>query len=268
VTEPTVCCIMLTRDRPELAKRAVECFQRQTYANLLFFALDTGEKCTKDTPYGEVTGRTVWMPEQCGKHPIGALRNVAIKCALGWNDFDVIAHFDDDDWSHPNRVTEQVALLRSSGADVVGYNEMLFWRQWPREPYEPWIAYPEGEVFLYSGPTPRQALGTSLCYWRKTWEARPFNPQLPRVGPGQRGGGEDWEFLRDRRIAVETSVRIGVGSELRQTAHGEFYDQTLEPRMIARIHGGNSSNGYSNLEESPNWKRVPKWDNKVREILK
>jgi hypothetical protein len=31
MSEPTVCCIMLTKDRPALAARAVRCFRQQTY---------------------------------------------------------------------------------------------------------------------------------------------------------------------------------------------------------------------------------------------
>ncbi len=36
MNEPTVCAMMLTADRPELAKRAVECFRAQTYPSQAF----------------------------------------------------------------------------------------------------------------------------------------------------------------------------------------------------------------------------------------
>ena len=45
---------------------------------------------------------------------------------------DILIHWDDDDYSHPNRIAEQVALLKSSGADVVGFSEMLSWRETPQ----------------------------------------------------------------------------------------------------------------------------------------
>lgn len=254
---------MLTQDRPELAKRAVECFRTQTYLNKALLVWDTSTEMNpaKRLNVGQFAPdiqHAFYGPQD---YAIGALRNHAIQggtsevvCTVAVNKeltgpADIIVHFDDDDWSHPKRIAEQVALLQSSGADVVGYNEMLFWRTRGVE---------VGEAWLYSGPTTRQALGTSLCYWRKTWEARPFNPQLPRVGPGQKGGGEDWEFLRDRKIEAVSSL----------WRSRRWPDERIEmPRMIARIHGGNSSNGYSNLEESPNWKRVPQWDDKVREML-
>ena len=245
---------MLTQDRPELAKRAVECFRKQTYPVKALYLQDFGVQ--RFDP-GNVRDLRMCLAWDAPNGTIGSNRNAANKGASGyqfrnqtsapWLSPDIFIHWDDDDWSHPNRIAEQVALLQSSGADVVGYNEMLFWRTRGVE---------VGEAWLYSGPTTRQALGTSLCYWRKTWEARPFNPQLPRVGPGQKGGGEDWEFLRDRKIEAVSSL-----------AWSGRYERIEMPRMIARIHGGNSSNGYSNLEESPNWKRVPQWDDKVREML-
>ena len=48
-----VCAILLTRDRPEMAARAIQSFREQTYGNVLLFVLDTSEKCTPGTPYGE-----------------------------------------------------------------------------------------------------------------------------------------------------------------------------------------------------------------------
>ena len=270
MTEPTVCCIMLTQDRPELAKRAVECFRTQTYLNKALLVWDTS---TEMKPAKRLD---VWQFAPDIQHEfygpqdyaIGALRNHAIQygtsevvCTVGVNKeltgpADIIVHFDDDDWSHPNRIAEQVALLQSSGADVVGYNEMLFWRE-----AQAGAPGSIGQAWLYSGPTPRQALGASLCYWRKTWEARLFNPQLPRK---EKGGGEDWDFLRDRKIEVATALPQSGPAR----SEGHFAIVPCEPRMIARIHGGNHSNGYDGIESSAQWKHVPEWDDKVREILR
>ena len=176
---------------------------------------------------------------------IGALRNQANQyAALA----EVFVHFDDDDYSHPNRIAEQVALLQASGADCVGYNEMLFWRErdvqlstWP------------GEAWLYTGTRGGvPALGTSLCYWRKTWERHHFANETQGV--------ED-HWLREKNV-------VGVSS----LQHPREIMCDEDPRMIARIHGGNTSNGYD-LEKhvangSREWKRVLEWDARVREILK
>ena len=128
---PTVCAVMLTADRPELAKRAVECFRRQTYPNKTLLIYDTGtddaEDCPADYPL------IIWIPEEARRRTIGELRNAANSHIEGvevhlesgttkdcgavgiihWA--DIIIHWDDDDYSHPNRIAEQVALLQSSG---------------------------------------------------------------------------------------------------------------------------------------------------------
>ena len=170
---------------------------------------------------------------------------------------DILIHFDDDDWSHPERISEQVALLESSGADVVGYREMLLWREGP------------GEAWIYSNPDPRYALGTSLCYWRKTWERKPFEAT---------SNGEDTKFITGLNCVgkssfpgepPETAKRRGLpdGSTVMK------YDID-EPRMIARIHAGNTSNQYaqnlldiSNRVKGGPWRRVPEWDAYTRSIM-
>ena len=46
MNQPTVCAIMLTAHRPEYARRAAECFRRQTYdpARRMLLVLDTGHE--------------------------------------------------------------------------------------------------------------------------------------------------------------------------------------------------------------------------------
>ena len=231
-TEPTVCCVMLTADRPELARRAVECFRRQTYSRARLCVFDTGETHALP-PSRDFRIGVFHAPNQRGK-AIGELRNLVASAVSRQNNPappDIFAHFDDDDWSHPNRIAEQVALLQSSGADCVGYREMLFWRQH------------DGEAWLYSNRDPRYCLGTSLCYWRKTWERKPFEATSQ---------GEDERFT--------TGLKC-FGSDL-------IFGRE-QPRMIARIHAGNTSNAYDPgvMRKSAEWKRVPEWDEHCRRVM-
>jgi hypothetical protein len=204
---------MLVCGRPELTALAIKCYESQTYES-----------------------KELISYENAGQRTIGALRNAANALVTG----DIVCHFDTDDFSHQNRIAEQVALLQSSGADVVGYNQMLFWRT-------------NGEAWLYSYSIPKPTLGTSLMYWRKTWEQRSFNPKLPN---NSESTGEDWDFIQGRKVAAVSALVSPCGHN-----HGN-------PRMIARIHGANSTK--YNLDESrgDTWKRVPEWDEIVREILK
>jgi glycosyltransferase involved in cell wall biosynthesis len=192
--------------------------------------------------------------ENAGDRTIGALRNAANALASG----EIICHFDSDDWSHPNRVSEQVALLIASGADAVGMNEMLFWREKMAEVHDFLNRFPvksvplTQEAWLYSHPRTDRALGTSLCYWRKTWEAKPFAD-----APENRDGSSEYfHWFRELKVlAISSCVALS---------------SITQPRMIARIHGANF--GTYDLEGliaggSREWKRVPGWDEKVRGIL-
>lgn len=258
MNEPLVCAIMLTRDRPAMAKRAVESFRAQTYANKSLLIWDTGPDHEVRWLAREfrVAEESIHHVEDVPDFSIGELRNRANDWPHA-READIIVHWDDDDWSHPNRIAEQVALLQSSGADAVGYREMLFWRDIQLSERDVYGADGDPsrpcdvieEAWLYSHSRPDYALGTSLCYWRKTWERKPF-PDLPK-GPG--ATGEDHEWRQGLRVVSESSS-------------GYMTDEGpgVEPRMIASIHGGNSSKAYDIeallAKGNKQWRRVPEWD--------
>jgi len=275
---PTVVAVMLTADRPEYARRAVECFRRQTYPAKRLLIYDTGtddaEDCPGDYPL------VIWIPEESRGRTIGELRNAAnshvegveVDLSAGTSKdcgADILIHWDDDDYSHPNRIAEQVALLQSSGADVVGYRECLFWRE--RQPIENLdakfgierrtnFAIP-GEAWLYSNPDPRYCLGTSLCYWRKTWERKPFEATSQ---------GEDVRFCTGLKcVGVPTGPMLGKLTGLSNVKPSK----DAAPRMIARIHSGNTSTVYraelmAAIErQGGEWKRSPEWDSYCRGVM-
>ena len=250
---------MLTANRPELAKRAVECFRRQTYQRKCLFVLDTtpgagNRPLLTDPMRGEFTA----CADPVIPLTIGELRNEANRTSrvvFGGDivSADILIHWDDDDYSHPNRIAEQVALLQSSGADCVGYNQMLFWRETPiltgdfrRIDGSHGTEYRQpGEAWLYSNPNPGYCLGTSLCYWRKIWERKPF---------AATNVGEDLQFCTGLKC-------IGITS---------YYER---PLMIARIHAGNTSTAYkpelmAAIErQGGEWKRSPEWDSYCRGVM-
>ena len=292
---------MLTADRPEYARRAVECFRAQTYPlkRLIIWETTVDPNCGFGRNHGYVwdgtdgmgcawisvyhrcltrsesligsSGRVIYRAKDVPGAPIGTLRNLANERS----NTDILIHWDDDDYSHPNRIAEQVALLQSSGADVVGFSEMLFWRETPqaikdqyaevqrRYPTDPNVPIPAhlqlrlGEAWLYSNPDPRYCLGTSLCYWRKTWERKPFEATSQ---------GEDIRFCTGLEC-------VGVPA----CTPGMYIDQTNgvvtpTPRMIARIHAGNTSTVYrpelmAAIErQGGEWKRSPEWDSYCRGV--
>ncbi len=254
MTDPTVACIMLTRDRPEYARRAVECFRAQTYANKRLLIWNNGERLNRE----EFAGDDISLCEPLKQgvpvpRSIGVLRNEALDEFSFYG--DVVIHFDDDDWSHSNRIAEQVALLQSSGADCVGYREVLFWRtgrpegvhslgldRWQKQPCT------EGS-YLYINNDPRYCVGSSFCYWRKAWDARPFEDVMRE---------EDGRWLKGVRSVGHTAIPY----------RGAF--QGDEPRMICRVHAGNAK--HYPLDElvqtcPSSWKRVPQWDTHCHEVM-
>ena len=263
---PTVVAVMLTADRPEYARRAVECFRAQTYQNKRLVVFQEFSRATFEPEIFAGLHVDYFRGDQ--KATIGELRNAAN--AVGYTGHvgikpDILIHWDDDDWSHPNRIAEQVALLQSSGADVVGYREMLFWREATGYRVEDGSGRDTGgrgvipgQAWLYSNPDPRYALGTSLCYWRKTWERKPFEATSQ---------GEDIRFCTGLEC-------VGVPA----CTPGMYIDQTNgvvtpTPRMIARIHSGNTSTAYrpelmAAIErQGGEWKRSPEWDSYCRATM-
>lgn len=261
--DPTVCAILLTRDRPAMAKRAVESFRRQTYANKRLLILDTGaQPCDQPSEGNLITH--IWHYHSSTGQPckatIGSLRNTAADFCL---EDDVLCHWDDDDWSHPNRIAEQVALLQASGADAVGYSDLLFWdtREHSRS-----LRVPNNKAWLYTRPSKTCVPGTSLMYKRSTWERKPF-PHLPEHGNPQ-SIGEDVAWQAGLKVAAVSSVNV---LEARNPKGHGALDPNLDtsPRMFASVHGSNTmAFGYSHIGSLEEYRRVECWDNYCAERMK
>jgi glycosyltransferase involved in cell wall biosynthesis len=261
-TKPSVCAIMLTANRPAMAKQAVESFRRQTYQNKRLLIYETG---SDECAFG--CGPMIYsvQAEFPTRPTIGELRNNAVgfRSEYGHNESEIIVHWDDDDLSHPNRIAEQVALLQSSGADCVGYSEMLFWRV-PTHVEIDWDNSRQthnGEAWIYRNPDPSYALGTSLCYWRKTWERKPFQATSQ---------GEDHLFCAGLKVAATSSLPQRTSQLIGMPEPPPGND----PRMIARIHPGNTSSAYrpGAMEAEARrpggfWKRVSAWDEYCSEVF-
>lgn len=267
--QPTVCAICLTKDRPEMLARAVRSFQAQTYENKRLIIYDSS--ANRSGALNDVSGGVVHIYTRGAERSIGRLRNDA----NGYSDSGILVHFDDDDVSHPNRIAEQVALLQGSGADVVGYSNLLFWAEIirreaiditrsgifdrpgdpPPPPWREFIPGPiqrTGEAWLYTARDSGFSPGTSLAYWRKTWEAKPF-PDISQ--------GEDNEWLRWLKLERDNSL------------YGWDEATLAEPRLVASIHAGNTSDSYRTLlavnceQRDHYFRRVPEYDAVCREAM-
>ncbi len=260
MSQPSVCAVMLTVNRPEYARRAVECFRKQTYANKRLLVFDTrgtieaycGDDPIRGLRTGEGENESLLQDTGAFQKTIGELRNIATRSCNS----DILIHWDDDDYSHPSRIAEQVALLQSSGADCVGYSDLLFWR----EPVSEFVTVNEdgddvydhkpGEAWLYTSPGPKPTPpGTTLCYTREFWSRNPF----PATSQG-----EELQFLSRAKVETVSSLTF---------ERPVMSQPGALPMMIGRIHGGNTSTAYDpkkmrdeSKKKNPAWQRVAQWD--------
>ena len=157
MSDPKVVAVCLTFDRPgRWLTQAILCFLKENYENReMLIAEDAPGDGTsgvrQDTYYDS---RISWIMCPPGL-TIGAKRNLACSHAHG----DILCVWDDDDFSAPGRIQDQVDRLQLSGKAVTGYRTMRF---------------TDGQKWWTYHGVPDFALGTSLCYRRDWWESHPF----------------------------------------------------------------------------------------------
>jgi len=193
---PLVSCIMPTFNRRRFVKCAIHYFLRQDYPNKELVIIDDGADRVADLIPTDPQIRYFELP-QCTS--TGAKRNLACKHSKG----AFIAHWDDDDWYAPWRLTYQVEQLLDADADISGLNRVLFYAPKEEKAWE--YVYPPAErAWVY---------GASLCYTRLFFESHPF-PDI-RVG-------EDTCF-----VWADSRARVHALKDFRF--------------LVALVHGGNAS---------------------------
>jgi glycosyltransferase involved in cell wall biosynthesis len=112
---PKVSCLLVTADRPVYCRRAIRCYEGQTYPNKELVVVDNGdapiEHLLEAVPADELVYQHVQRKPDTY---IGALRNQSLEMATG--DF-IAPHWDDDDWYHPDRLAIQLEPLISGSSD-------------------------------------------------------------------------------------------------------------------------------------------------------
>ena len=150
---------MPTRERPEFALQAMRYFAAQDYANKELVVLEDGTPSLAgrlpDDP------RIRYVTTGAAPRSIGAMRNEACRLARG----DIVAHWDDDDWYGPERLTRQVAAIRAGEADITALRGSLMldlaaWRFWRCRPD------------LHRRLFVRDVHGGTLVYRRRVWEEK------------------------------------------------------------------------------------------------
>lgn len=166
MSEPLVTCLCLTRNRREWLPRAIECFRLQTYATRELVIVADGE-AVKDLVPEDSRIRLLLCPSGT---TVGAKRNLGCASARG----ELIAHWDDDDWSAADRLDHQVGLLLDSEKAVMGYHSILYRETRSLRIWAEGVARrPASSRWAWRSAQGRAA-GTSLCYRRAWWAAHRF----------------------------------------------------------------------------------------------
>lgn len=210
---PLVSCVMPTRDRPSFVESALQYFERQDYEPRELLVLDDGAVPVGALCRGRAGVRYVRVDSALR---LGRKRNLGCELAHG----AVIAHWDDDDWYGPRRLSYQVGALLDSGASVCGLDDVRFLdtatgRAW-RYSYRP-----SGHAWLS---------GATLCYHRAVW---------PRHGFPDVSTGEDNRFVagfaESQVLALEDhTFFVGVVHE-RNTSRKDFGNPHWQPIPVAEI---------------------------------
>lgn len=160
---------MPTADRRRFVPLAVRAFLRQDYPRRELIVMDDGADAIGDLLPDDDRIRYLRVPSGCS---LGAKRNACCREARG----ELIAHWDDDDWIAPDRLSRQVQAMDDSGVEACGLDRLYF-------------CNPEaGTAWIYRYPAAQRpwVAGGTLMYRRSVWAEQPF-PDITT--------GEDTRFV-------------------------------------------------------------------------
>jgi glycosyltransferase involved in cell wall biosynthesis len=215
-----ISCIMPTADRRTFVPEAIRLFLAQDYPQRELVIFDDGADPVVDlVPHDE---RIRYIRRE-SRLSIGAKRNLACDAARG----EIIAHWDDDDWYAPWRLSRQVAEFADGRADLCGLDRVPFVDPSARRAWE----------YVYPADAAPWVYGATLCYRKALWRDRPF----PEIGVG-----EDTGFVaqvppgRVRALAAP-GLFVGLvhrGNTSPKRTHEPWW-RPLPYERIAEMVGGN-----------------------------
>ena len=110
---PLISCICVTRNKPLMLERAIQCFHAQTYPNKELIILYDDDDVATGFFLGNRPAvkniRVICIPRS-PDIKLGELRNIAIQAAGG----TYVCQWDDDDWFHASRLQYQFQQVATS----------------------------------------------------------------------------------------------------------------------------------------------------------
>ena len=121
---PKVSCLMITKNRDQLARRAIQCFLNQTYTNKELIIIDEGERLLEKWLIENPTPQITYFRQKTPAS-LGELRNKAVQHATG----EYVTQWDDDDLSHPESLSIKIAFLQVFNAEICILQRQYIWNQ-------------------------------------------------------------------------------------------------------------------------------------------
>lgn len=149
---PSVSCLMVTKDRPSFAERAIRCFLAQTYPNKELVVVDDGPSDALEQHIrglGDERIRFHRLPPD--GRTLGELRNIAVDRATG----TYVCQWDDDDLYDPERLEAQMAAVLALDAEACFLARQRLWRPARRELAISHIRVWEGTMLCAKDALPR-----------------------------------------------------------------------------------------------------------------
>jgi hypothetical protein len=182
---PSVSCICITRNRRVFLRQALVYFERSFYDGPLeLVVVDATPGVTDVNPFTLQSGKAIcclarpdWVMQG------GKARNLACEASRG----DIIIHWDDDDWQHPERVTRQVKTLLEVSGDGLAHTHNYYWYHMA----ERWACKSKTWQALGGHGRFENTVGATFAYWKETWKRTPFREDV--------GMAEDIAFQVDLR---------------------------------------------------------------------
>jgi glycosyltransferase involved in cell wall biosynthesis len=150
---PLVSCIMPTFNRRSFLRLALKAFDSQDYPARELIVVDDGTDPVGDLVEKAPMARYVRLSVRAS---IGEKRNRACAEARG----TIIAHWDDDDWYAPGRLSRQIAPLLAGEAELTGL-ENSFMLELPAGRF--WRTHPNLHRRMFVG----DVHGGTLVYWKR-----------------------------------------------------------------------------------------------------
>jgi len=130
---PLVSCLLVTKDRFELASKAVDCYVQQNYPNSELIVIDDGADDRLEELVQSINDPTIRffrLPDEGTK--LGVLRNLSRSHAKG----EYLAQWDDDDLSHADRLMFQMTLILKYKLDGCTLQRERLW--YPDQAFKAW----------------------------------------------------------------------------------------------------------------------------------